>query len=400
MTTEVGFDLAVIGKGPLGSAAARHLARSGAGTVVLIGPDEPADRRAHEGVYASHYDQGRLTRRTCPDRLWAEMTERTFTAVAELEATTGREILRPVGALVVQAPGVVPRHDRSWTSDPDRSDIPYSLHPPQDDSWRSRFPDLHFPRGVTVLHEPAPAGMLNPRSLVAAQIESATLGGVAAVTGLAVGIREDPAGVIITLGSGDRIRAGKVLVATGSYTNHFGLLPEPLPLTVETEIYMLGTVSDTEGRRLTDLPTVHFTLDHPEIADVYMTPPVVYPDGRWKVKMGANTAGDTTLEDLEAIQEWVRHGNTDIAFEAMADTMRSILPTARFEDFETGPCIITMTTSEYPIVTPVSEHRYVAVAGNGSGVKASDGWGGLAADLLTGTPWPEWIDPAVLSPTS
>ena len=55
------FDTIVIGKGMMGSAAARHLALSGA-RVALIGPDEPADKTSHTGVFASHYDEGRITR--------------------------------------------------------------------------------------------------------------------------------------------------------------------------------------------------------------------------------------------------------------------------------------------------------------------------------------------------
>ncbi len=49
--------VAVIGKGLIGSAAARHLARQTAG-VVLIGPDEPAVRADHRDVFGSHYDEG------------------------------------------------------------------------------------------------------------------------------------------------------------------------------------------------------------------------------------------------------------------------------------------------------------------------------------------------------
>jgi sarcosine oxidase len=30
--------------------------------VVVLGPDEPAHRAAHTGVFASHYDEGRITR--------------------------------------------------------------------------------------------------------------------------------------------------------------------------------------------------------------------------------------------------------------------------------------------------------------------------------------------------
>lgn len=39
-------DFVIIGKGMMGAAAARHLARAGAG-VALIGPDEPEDWANH-----------------------------------------------------------------------------------------------------------------------------------------------------------------------------------------------------------------------------------------------------------------------------------------------------------------------------------------------------------------
>ncbi|MFP3701778.1 hypothetical protein SB758_40520, partial [Burkholderia sp. SIMBA_013] len=43
------------------SAAARHLAEKVDG-VALIGPGEPADITSHQGVFASHYDEARITR--------------------------------------------------------------------------------------------------------------------------------------------------------------------------------------------------------------------------------------------------------------------------------------------------------------------------------------------------
>ena len=60
------FDVLVIGKGLMGSAAARYLREFGADTAVL-GPDEPQKLQTHDGVFASHYDQGRIPRRLSKD---------------------------------------------------------------------------------------------------------------------------------------------------------------------------------------------------------------------------------------------------------------------------------------------------------------------------------------------
>ena len=71
------FQYAVAGRGLTGSAAARHLAEQVSG-VVLIGPDEPADRAAHDGVFASHYDEGRITRTIDPNENWARFASRSI----------------------------------------------------------------------------------------------------------------------------------------------------------------------------------------------------------------------------------------------------------------------------------------------------------------------------------
>lgn len=55
------FAYAVIGKGMIGTAIARYLSQSS--DSVVMGPHEPKNFATHEGVLASHYDSGRITRR-------------------------------------------------------------------------------------------------------------------------------------------------------------------------------------------------------------------------------------------------------------------------------------------------------------------------------------------------
>ncbi len=382
------YEFAVIGKGLFGSAAARHLSAA-ADRVVLIGPDEPADRTAHDGVYASHYDQGRLTRRIASNRLWAEMTARTFAAISMLETATGATILRPVGCLTVKNPAVAPRHTRETDAEGDVDLTEYEIG---DESWRDIFPEFDFPAGCSIVYEGAPAGVLDPRALVASQLEVARSQGATVITDFVTRAGEDAAAVTLRLASGREVRCGRVLVAVGSFVNHFPLLPRRLGISVETETFMLGTVSDRDGRRLATIPTVQYSIDDPDIADIYMTPPLVYPDGRWKVKMGCNTSADRHPESLEEIQAWVRSGDTDALAAAMQTAMQTMLPHVDFVEYETSPCIITMTANDHPIIDQTSDRTFVAVAGNGMGAKSSDGWGGLAAQSMLDEPWPTWID--------
>ncbi|MBP7601380.1 MAG: hypothetical protein KA750_08545, partial [Thermoflexales bacterium] len=55
------FSTIVIGKGLVGTAAAKYLAAAQTG-VAVIGPDEPANFSTAT-VFASHYDQARVLRR-------------------------------------------------------------------------------------------------------------------------------------------------------------------------------------------------------------------------------------------------------------------------------------------------------------------------------------------------
>lgn len=72
--TERRYEYIVVGKGLMGAAAARHLSAHSP-NIALVGPDEPADRPSHGGVFGSHYDEGRITRILDPDRIWALLAQ-------------------------------------------------------------------------------------------------------------------------------------------------------------------------------------------------------------------------------------------------------------------------------------------------------------------------------------
>ena len=55
-------EVAVVGLGLIGAGALRHLAAASIGAVG-IGPAEPPELASHTGVFASHYDSGRITRK-------------------------------------------------------------------------------------------------------------------------------------------------------------------------------------------------------------------------------------------------------------------------------------------------------------------------------------------------
>ena len=94
------YEYIVIGKGLLGAAAARHLSATSP-RVALIGPDEPPQRSSHQGIFGSHYDEGRITRILDPDRTWAVLAQRSIARYRDLESRSSIPFYHEVGHLLV-----------------------------------------------------------------------------------------------------------------------------------------------------------------------------------------------------------------------------------------------------------------------------------------------------------
>lgn len=94
------YDLAVIGKGLIGSAALRHLtAHCPELRVCVIGPDEPRNRQTHTGVFASHYDQGRITRVLDPSPLWGALARESIARYPLIESASAVRFHHRAGCL-------------------------------------------------------------------------------------------------------------------------------------------------------------------------------------------------------------------------------------------------------------------------------------------------------------
>ena len=99
------YRVAVIGRGLIGSAAARHLTEMTDGVVVC--PDEPAERRSHTGVFASHYDEGRMAWIVDPMPEWSITAKRLIARFGDLERRSGIAFFTPAGYLGLGGPGML-----------------------------------------------------------------------------------------------------------------------------------------------------------------------------------------------------------------------------------------------------------------------------------------------------
>jgi sarcosine oxidase len=267
----------------------------------------------------------------------------------------------------------------------------FTLYPIGDRSWKDAFPFFDFPDGYSVFHEPTPAGYINPRDLIRAQLICAERAGATIVRATATRIHRIGGTIEIETDAEGKVRADKVIVAAGAFTNCHDLLPKKLAFELETESILLARVSDEDGVRLAGAPAVIYLVDDTEIWDIYMTPPIRYPDGRYYVKLGANSVHDAHPATLDELGAWFRNGDSDRAKEAMTRALRSLWPDLDFLSMETRRCVITRTPSGYPIIDQVDDGVYVAAGGNGGSAKSSDALGRLAVTVARGESWPPEI---------
>jgi len=375
------FDTVVVGNGLFGSAAARHLVALGE-SVLVVGPDEPRDHANHDGVFASHYDEGRLVRLADTRPQWVPITRRAIGSYRRLEAEAGIDFFHPVGALiVVPAVDVENETAASPLAMMQQNEIAHTVYRPGDRAWQTKFPHLAFPSDYYVIHEPGPAGHLNPRKLIQAQNRVACAGGAVIRREIATGVEVLSTGVTITMASGE-VTADKVLVASGAFTNFNSLLPIELPLTIETEIVALGRLSPDSGREVAGTPTVKYLIDDPVLDSIYVVPPIRYPDGNFYIKMGANTTGDQAVTTLSGIQGWFRDGDSEFCRESFETAMSAMWPLTPILSVQTKRCILCRTPTGNPIIEELDDRLFVVTGGNGGGAKGSDAWGELAAGLV------------------
>jgi sarcosine oxidase len=384
------FDMLVIGKGLMGSAAARYLRAFGADTAVL-GPDEPQNPQTHDGVFASHYDQGRITRRLSKDMVWATLADRSIAQYRALETRSGVRFYEPTGGLYVGPDDGSHAYWQNASAIGQRFDVPYDEL--SSEELAARLPKLHFPAGFAGILEHAPAGYINPRGLIAAQLAVFAEQGGTILRETAVSVIRHANCLTIQTKEGNQDEARKVLIAAGGFSNCFGLLERPLNLRLKTETIILAEVDEAEAARLSDMPTVIYAIDSPDLSGIYLLPPILYPDGRFYLKMGCDTRLDQTLpHNVEAIRRWFIHGDSDATLPAMRAALEAIIPGLRAKLWTTKRCLITYTPHGKPFIDAVVPGQvYVATGGNGSSAKSSDAIGQLAASLAWHDAWPDTV---------
>lgn len=362
---------AIVGRGLIGSAAARHLSKSGH-DVCLIGPSEPEDRATHDGVFASHYDEGRITRKLDPNPVWSDLARRSIDRYDGIERESGISFFSEVGGVIAAPEG------SEYLSRVEKGLEGVDAACLQGQSLADNFPFLSFPHEIRAYYEASSAGHVSPRKLVAAQTEAARRHGARILNKIVTGVEEQNGIVSIATRDGS-VTADKVLIATGGFTNT--ILNTPLDLTVLGRTISFFELDDEQASELRGMPSIVYRPL--EGGDPYILPPIRYPDRKTYLKIGGEPE-NLDLEGHDALIKWFKSDGLDSAASYQKQIIDGLIPGFRFQNVHTETCVVTYTATGVPYIGPLSDRICVAAGACGAGAKSSDEIGRIAAETLLG----------------
>jgi glycine/D-amino acid oxidase-like deaminating enzyme len=377
------YDLAVVGLGPVGAAAVRHAARRGA-RVVGVGPGEPADLASHRGVFASHYDSGRITRHLDRRFVWAELARRAIAEYPVIEAG-GEPFHRPVGVIYAV-------HDA--TAAAELREVALRLAP-AGVLWRETVGspdervDLH--PDATVFVEGPPAGHLDPRRLVRAQLTAGRSLGAHVIDAEVEGFERRGRSWSLRLRDGREVDAARVLIATGPHADEIAGVARRPTVEVVAETVVVAALDIDECRRLDGLPSVIAPTGHPVYDGCYLVPPTPYPDGTRCIKLGAEHRQAHVLATAADRRAWMRGADHTAELPGLLEVLHSLVPGLRPVRAGTKPCLLATTRSGLPVIDHVDDDVVTVAGCNGYAAKSSDALGSLGVSLVLEGRWTDAV---------
>ncbi len=378
------YDYIVIGKGLIGVSTAYFLSQK-SDNVVLIGPNEPANFAAHDGVFSSHYDSGRITRELDPDPIWAMVAKRAIAHYADIEQHSGIQFHFRSGNVRAGLPASDGSIKRSLAV-AEQLGIP--LEQFDSDEFHAAYPMLRFPDGYACLMEKGVAGYIDPRRMIAAQLKLLRRKGGRFVPQEVIRIDTKSNSVDVYAQNGDVLSARRVIIATGAYTNQ--LLAQKIRLDRKPRTIVKAHIEGAELARLAGMPATIFNTSQfsEDLEGIYSVPPTLYPNGEHYLKIGGEMREIEIEVNDESLQHWFKTGGDANEKAALIEILEGMVPGLNASAYLSKPCVINYTHHNYPYIDTIIDHRlYIATGGCGMAAKSAIEYGRMAALLAYHNEW-------------
>ncbi|MBZ5739351.1 FAD-dependent oxidoreductase [Nocardioides mangrovi] len=346
-------DVAVVGLGIHGTAAAYELARR---DVRVVGLEQfPAGH-----ARGSSHGRTRMIRRAYPNPLWNPFVDRAYAGWRRWETVAGRTLVHRTGGLYAH-PGVPSLQGRGTepVADPRR--------------MRELMPSLAVPDGHQAVHDPD-AGVVDAAAALTFAREAAVASGAELAFGEAlVTWRADEHHVELET-TRRRLRVGRLVLATGAWAAR--AVPELADL---FEVWRIVTVSLRPGQGVAQAPRLGaFSVDRPE-GLVFGIPDT---DGSgFKVGVDAGPVWDPERPAAPP---------TDAEVAELCALMEAYVPGVsadpRTDVAEAAACLYTMTADRRFVLGPLTwaPRVVLAAACSGHGFKFGPAVGEAVADWCQG----------------
>lgn len=362
------YDVAVIGAGSVGAAAAYHLAGTGRRVLLL--------EQFHVGHNrGSSHGESRIIRHTYSSPDYASLAPAAFEMWRDLEAESGAELLKITGGLDLGKatnPALLACRDSLESAG-------FEFEWLEGESARLAIPQFNFPEGYAVLRQSG-AGILHAARSVAALVRSAGARGATLIEGARVE-HVDPTGSEVdvsyaTDAGQTTISAGRVIVAAGPWaTKWFPSLGLDAELKVTHQQVVYYPVEDV---RLWAADRCPIYIGHGR--EGFYGFPVWERPGFIKVGIELDAVvDDADVPTLEPDENALQQLNLIVA-----ERFHGIRP----EPADVITCRYTETPDRDFIIDRHPRHPNVVLASpcSGHGFKFSILTGKLAADLATTPP--------------
>ncbi|WP_404474962.1 N-methyl-L-tryptophan oxidase [Microbacterium aerolatum] len=351
------FEVAVVGMGAAGSAAAYHLARRGAKVVAF-------EQYELGHVRGASHDTSRIVRTSYGAPQYVRLAQSAYRDWADLEAESGERLLTITGG-VIFLPVDGPYSASDFTAALTECDVPHELLTPAEVT--ARWPQFRVPENVETVYT-ADTGIAHAARTVAtlqmrARVHGADIRDRTTVESLV----PDDGGVVVRTSNGD-VRAVKVIVAADAWTN---ALLEPLGAAIPLDV-MQEQVT-------------YFHPAEPESYDRDRFPVWIWEDD--ECYYGFPTFGEPSVKAARDVSnnrmtpaERTFLPSADLSAQ-LGDFVRGLIPGAGHE-LRTVTCQYALTPDRRFVLSPLAEHPDIIVGLTaGHGFKFTPAIGRILAEL-------------------